>query len=265
MRLLITYIVLVALFLSLGYLYITIDLVAVVSIITTADLRSYLISCALMLLSVFLSSAKLIFWFNIKIREFWSVGLCYISAFGVNFLLGFLGSASARIGLLSQNYELKIGDLIRFSVIDKAVLTGCLVTVSSWILFMGLNPLFFSVFCLSLFCALIFDVFLWRRKQLFLSIVVVFFSIGRYATLANSIGFDFKQLDLAIMYALSQVIPLPLGGFGLKEVLFSSLFESVQPELILALGTLVLSQGLLFVSLSICLTVFHLFSNGRRK
>ena len=103
------------------------------------------------MVSILLSSAKLILWFKIKIREFWSVGLLYLSAFGVNFLLGFLGSASARIGLLSQTYELKIGDLIRFSVIDKAVLTVCLVTVSSLILFMGLNPWLWEFFAFHCF------------------------------------------------------------------------------------------------------------------
>ena len=66
------------------------------------------------------------------------------------------------------------------------------------------------------------------------------------------------------MYALSQVIPLPLGGFGLKEVLFSSLFESVQPELILHWYASAFARVVIcfFVNL---LAVFHLFSNGRRR
>lgn len=235
------------------YLLFKLDIAATKNTLLSSNLLFILLSTFALIISIFLSSMKFYFWFSDKKIGRKKLFEIYYGAAGVHFIFGFFGSTSLRLTLLSKLFSTPIKQMAKFLFVDKGLQLFLMVGFVAYYLGFGWTNFLPYFFCCLIFFALVIDLRFNTRYQFITSSLILILSLIRYGALVAAVTPDIVNMEIAVAYSVAQMLPLPLGGFGLRELIFSHVLISNNFEQLFAIGSIVLCQGLfiLFTSLGI--------------
>ena len=238
------------------FLLSTLDLVEIKNLLLHSNFLFILMSTAACFISILLSSMKFCFWFSEKNIRKIQVFEIYFGTAGLQFALGFFGSNGARLSLIWKLFSIPFKELTKFFVIDKGSQLFFILIFCAYFFWVGVSSIEIFLF-VSLLLSVVIDK-IWRtRRQLVLSTLILIASLVRFGTAVLAIPPNIMNMEIAVAYSATQILPIPLNGFGLKEIIFSNLMFLSDLERIVSIGTIIVFQGVSVLLLSLIIVWYR--------